>query len=144
MSDLDWAIIMEETQEAVCAFAKAEISSLVRQAIDRFQSLDPSSTYSDHKFQSFWDEYCFEVQNGLHEQIAKLRQDVLARTITDLVQKLSRETAALLTIYAAGPLPETIGSEVVGTVWKGGIEQLIAEQVADHAAYGDHYRSRAN
>jgi hypothetical protein len=134
MSEGDWLIIMEETQAAVRRFARAEVRSLARQAKDRLQRLGPSGRYPDQKFESFWNEYQFEVQNGLYDPLGRTWSEILTETVRDLAGALSHETAVLLTIEAAGPLPENIGSEVIGSVWKPGIALLIIEELAELAA----------
>jgi hypothetical protein len=137
MSEGDWLIIMEETQAAVRRFARAEVRSLALKATDRLQRLGPSGSYPDEKFESFWDEYQFEVQNGLYDPLAKTWSEILTKMVRDLIDALPHETAVLLTIEAAGPLPEDVGSVVIGKVWKRGIARLISDELADLATKRD-------
>lgn len=129
MSGGDWLWIMDQTQMAVEAFAKAEIGSLGRQAMRRLKDARPSGGCGDQNFESAWDEYCFRVVNGLPDPLTTFCSDV----IRDSVEALPRETAVLLSILAVGPLPENVGADIIGSVWKAGIARLISNELADLA-----------
>jgi hypothetical protein len=134
MSDGAWLAIMEKTQQAVYDYARAEIRSLTRRAIYRLQRVEPSGIYGgDYRFKSLWAEYRHEVQEGPHEQLEDAWNDVLAKTLNEIVDSIPRQTAALLTILAAHDIDEDEGADLIGSVWKEGIVRLLLEGLADEA-----------
>jgi hypothetical protein len=134
MSEMSWLWIMEQTQEAIYAFAKVECRSLVRRAIYRLQRVEASGIYGDdYKFKSLWDEYCHEVQNGPYMLLDGAWDEAITATLNELVGSLVREIAVLLTIHATGPLPEDEGADIVGTVWNEGIANMLRDQLAEEA-----------
>ena len=138
MSEGDWLTIMEKTQDAVYAFAKAELASLTRRAIYRFQRVKASDVYGgDYKFKSLWDEYCHEVQNGPYDPLENAWDDVISRILDELVVSLPHETAVLLSIVAAHDLDEDVGAELIGSVWKEGIVRMLHDRLAEVAGGRD-------
>lgn len=134
MSEGDWLVIMEKTQDAVRDFGRAELRSLTRRAIHRLQRLEPSRVFGDdYRFKSLWDEYCHEMQDGPHELLANAWDHVISKTVNHLVESIPRETAVLLTILAADPLDEDVGANLTGSVWNEGIAQLILERLTEEA-----------
>ena len=79
------------------------------------------------------DEFCHEVQDGPHELLTDAWDDVLSGALTEIVHGMRRETAVLLTIYAARNLDEDEGAELIGSVWIEGIARELREQLADEA-----------
>ena len=136
MSDAASLAIMEKTQHAVYDYARAEVRSLARRAIYRLQRIKASGIYGgEYKFKSLWDEYCHEVQNGPYEPLEGAWEDVLSKTVKEIIDSIPRETAMLLTILAIYDLDEDDGSELIGSVWNEGISQLLERRLAGEAGF---------
>ena len=134
MGSDEWQRSFENTHKAVCAFARIEIDGLKRRVIHRLQRIDASGIYGDdYAYKSLWDEYCHEVQEGPHDQLESAWKMTIEPLLDDVVERIPRHAAVLLSIFATWELGEEDDPDCVGSVWSDGLKRLLQGRLAEQA-----------
>lgn len=95
------------TNRAVRRFSAAACERLARKVVFRLQRQPATGIFGDAIFpRSLWDEYCYEAQEGPHEQLTSAWDQLLNPLIQFLVDAIPQEEAVLLSIGAAWELGE--------------------------------------
>ena len=102
----------------------------MRKTIYRLQRLNAVGLYGgDYIFKTLWDEYCHEVQEGPHDDLQQYGwDDILGRVMDDVVSRIPKHAAVLLTIYAADEDPK-----LVGGVSPDDLKQVLRDQLERQA-----------
>jgi len=95
-----WQVYLDETHEAVCAYASAELDALARRAITSLQRMPASGIFDEYPFKTIWDEYCHEVQQGPNEMLEWAWDETIRATIYHPINTLPRHVATLISIGA--------------------------------------------
>lgn len=138
MSDENWQLVLENTHDAVRTFARAEFAALSRKAIHRLQRIEASGIYGDdYVYKSLWDEYCHEVQEGPHDLLVCAWDLTLENVMNDVIERIPRQVAVLLSIFAAWDLDEEDEVDLVGSVWPEGLKRVLQIRIAQWAGQRD-------
>ncbi len=126
--------VLEATDTAVRAYARAEFQALTRKAVYRLQRISSSGIFGcDYAYKSLWDEYCHEVQNGPHEILGYAWDQILDPIIEGIIECVPRHSAALLSQYSALVLDEAEDSNLAGAVWPDGMRLVLRRRLSEHA-----------
>lgn len=132
--DKNWISALEDTHDAVRAFARVEIAALARRSIYRLRRVKASGIYGDdlgHK--SLWDEWSFEVNNGPHDLLDDAWSATLTPILSKIVEEIPSHVARLISVYAIWELDEREGSSEIGMIWLDGIFELLRVQLSKEA-----------
>lgn len=141
-----WSKVLEGTHKAVRAYAQTEFDTLTRKVIYRLKRMDASGIYGDdYAYKTLWDEYCHEIQFGPTSLLEFAWEQTLTPFLDDIIEKIPRHSAVLLTIYAAWELDEdmTDASEDmadasdVGAVAPDQIKQVLKDYLGTQAGMSD-------
>jgi hypothetical protein len=141
VSDDEWRLILDGTHEAVRDFARAEFAALARKAIHRLQRINALGIFGgDYIYNTLWDEYCHEVQEGPHD-LLECAWDQTLETVTEyVVERVPRHVAVLLSIFAAWKLDEEDDPNLIGSVWPNGIKRVLRDRLAEQAGMRNLHR----
>ena len=129
-----WHIVLEKTHEAVRAYARAEVERLARRVNHWLQRIEASGIYGDdYAYKSLWDEWCHELQEGPHDQLDSAWQLPLLPILDDVIDRVPRHAAVLLSAYAAWQLEEDNDPTLIGSLWTEGIRQVLRVQLEREA-----------
>ena len=133
-SDENWEAVLDNTYEAVCAYARTECAALVRKVIYRLQRVAATDIYGDdYIYKTLWDEYCHEVQEGPHDFLEDAWEQSISTWIDEVIDRIPQHQAVLLSVFAARELDEGDDPNIVGSYWPDGIRQLLEGKLAEEA-----------
>lgn len=96
-----------QTHRAVRRFSEVAHGRIARKIVARLQRQRASGIFGDDIHpRSVWDEYCYEAQEGPHEQLTAAWDQLLIPIIDFVIGEVPHEDAVLLSIGAAWELGE--------------------------------------
>ena len=141
MSDDAWYKILEDTHKAVRVFARIEVEGLSRKVIHSLQRQHSSGIFGDdYIYKTLWDEYCHEVQEGPHDALESAWELTIGQVVDDIIERIPRHVAVLLSIFAAWELCEGDEPELVGSIWTDGLNRVLQRQLAEDAGVRNLHR----
>lgn len=141
MSDAERLLVLEDIDAAVRDFARAEFAALGRKAIHRLQRINASGIFGDdYIYKTLWDEYCHEVQEGPHDLLEYAWDQTLETVMDDVVERVPRHVAVLLSIFATWELDEEDDPNLVGSVWPEGLKRVLQAHLAEQAGMRNLHR----
>ena len=127
-------------------FGAVRFVELMRTTIWHLRRISASGIWGDdYAYRTLWDEVCHEVQEGPFDMPAadflpslSSAFDMTIRPFVDgLLEKLSREEAVLLTLYAIDDLDEAEQAELAGSVYSDGMAAKVIELLREEAGHRD-------
>jgi hypothetical protein len=144
--DDEWLAVLEATHASVLAYARAEFDALGRKVIHRLQRIKASGIYGDdYNYKTLWDEYCHEAQEGPTELLTWAWEATILPLLDDVVERIPRQVAVLLSIAALCELDERStnwvlhegNDEWIGVCWPDGIREVVHSRVRKEAGWRD-------
>lgn len=130
----DWQVVLENTHEAVLAYARSEVEGLARRVIHRLQRIGATGIYGDDfAYKSLWDEWCHEVQEGPYDLLDSAWELTLNPILEDVINRVPRHVAVLLSVYAIWELRDDDDPMMTGSFWIDGICQVLRVQLNEVA-----------
>ncbi|MEC9344631.1 MAG: hypothetical protein VYB54_00285 [Pseudomonadota bacterium] len=121
---------LEKTQAAIRVFARREFQALGRKVIYRLQRIGPSGIFADDlRPRTLWDEYCHEVRHGPHSQLDSAWEQTLTPVLDDVLDRVPRETAVLLTIHASWDADMENDPQMLGSVSREGLRDMLLREL---------------
>ena len=109
MTDESWYTALENTHEAVLAYARIELKGLTRRVIYRLQRINASGIYGDdYAYKSLWDERCHEVQEGPHDQLDSAWTQILCPIVDDVMVCRLRGRSVFQKGHVSQPIHTTV------------------------------------
>ena len=134
MTDENWDAVLENTHKAVRAYARIELEGLTRRVIYRLQRIAASGIYGDdYAYKSLWDEWCHEVLEGSHDLLDDAWTQTLCPILDDVIDRLPRHAAVLLSVFAACELDEDNDLDLIGSFWSDGVQRVLQAELDRHA-----------
>jgi hypothetical protein len=134
MVDDEWQRILESTHEAANDFGKAEFPAQTRRVIYRLQRIPTSGIFGeDYIYKTLWDEFCHEAQDGPHDLLAGAWKHTMDAVVNEVIERLPRHVASLLSVFADSELGEQGDSTLVGSVWLDGMNRVVRRQLCEQA-----------
>lgn len=126
--------VCEATQAAVRKYARIEIQALTRKVIFRLQRIPASGIFGDvYAYKSLWDEYCHEMQQGPHEILHHAWDQTLDPIIDELIDRIPKHSAALLSQYSTLDIDEAEDSDLDEAVWPEGMRVVLSKRLSEQA-----------
>lgn len=121
-----WTGILEASRRAAMEYGREEFAALARKVIFRLRRLPASGIYGDgRRHGTLWDEYRHEVEHGSDEMLERVWDQTLDPILDDIIDRITPHSAKLLSVYAASLQDEIDEAEVIGTVWREGMRNVL-------------------
>jgi hypothetical protein len=128
--DPPWIDVLEQTHDAVLAFARAEWPSLVRKAVHHLQRRAATGLYGDYyRYKTLWDEFCHEVQNGPTPLLDGAWDRTVDEILVSILDALPQHVAALLTIDAIMESDAREQSSLAGSVFQDELLRVLRNEL---------------
>lgn len=86
-------------RSALIRFERERVEALARRAVYRLQRIHASGIFGeDYRYRSLWDEYCHEVQHGLHDTLDWAWASVIDPVVAEVTSVPSPAEAQLLSL----------------------------------------------
>jgi hypothetical protein len=126
---------LDSSHRAVRDFARVQFEALNRQVIYRLQRIDASGIFGDdYNYKSIWDEFCHEVQEGPHELLEEAWDSVIQPCIREVMGRLAKESAVLLSAYAIWDLGDDTLSDPFDGYSIDAIRRIVESNLKSEAA----------
>lgn len=143
--------LLAASHAAVIQFGAVRFSALARTTIWHLRRTPASGIWGDdYAYRTLWDEVCHEVQEGPFDMPAtdlsswsiSSAFDLMIRPYVDtLLEKLLREEAVLLTLYAIDDLDNAEKAELAGYINSEAMESEVMALIREEAGHGDLFPS---
>ena len=142
----DFDRLLAASQSAILQFGAVRFAALMRTTIWHLRRIPASGIWGDdYAYRTLWDEVCHEVQEGPFDMPAadflpslSTAFDMTIRPFVEmLLEKLPREEAVLLTLYAIDDLDEAEQAEIAGSVYPDGMAAKVIELLREEAGNRD-------
>jgi hypothetical protein len=118
----------------------SSLKPLGRKVIYRLQRIKASGIYGDdYNYKTLWDEYCQEAQSGPVELLAGAWHVTILPLLDDVVERIPRHAALLLSIAAAWELDEDDAGSI-GAYWPDGIREVLRGRIREEAGQRNLYQ----
>ena len=95
-----WQTYLDDTFEAVCKYASLELDALARRTLLALQKMPASEIFGDYPFETIWDEYCHEVQQGPTPMVGWALDETMRSAISSPFRLLPKHVGMLIYIGA--------------------------------------------
>lgn len=127
--------------QAACAAAATEMEKLVQATISTLRGMDAIGMFGDIAARHFWDEYCWQLQEGPYEDddigfgsTSRNFEEVLDVLITEALDELPQHTLLFLSIYTRNDLDAESESDSIGGISRDDIASAVLERVTEAAS----------
>jgi hypothetical protein len=139
--------LLAASHAAVIQFGAFRLSALARTTIWHLRRIPASGIWGDdYAFRTLWDEFCHEVQEGPFDMpatdlspwsLSSAFEMTIRPFVDELLEKLSRAEAVLLTLYVIDDLEGVEKAELAGSVYKDALAGKVIDILREAAGSRD-------